>query len=146
MLSLNFFLGAILGTAALAAPSPIDPSNSMLAERDLNTNLLLDAILKAFPGSMTVDGACNIISVGELAIARQFGISDTSNSNGCADVTVVFARGTCDPGNVGVLVGPPFFNELAKALGGRTLNVQGVEYPATVTGYLNADTAAGNTM
>ncbi|KAJ2984047.1 hypothetical protein NQ176_g241 [Zarea fungicola] len=64
----------------------------------------------------------------------------------CADVTLIFARGTCDPGNVGVLVGPPFFQAVSGAIGSKSLHVQGDAYPASVDGYLKADTGAGQTM
>ncbi len=47
----------------------------------------------------------------------------------CAKVTVIFARGTIEPGNVGYLAGPPFFDALAAIIGGANLDVQGVPYP-----------------
>lgn len=33
---------------------------------------------------------------------------------GCKPITVIYARGTIELGNVGELVGPPFFNDLGK--------------------------------
>ena len=55
---------------------------------------------------------------------------------GCKPITVIFARGTIEPGNVGDLVGPPFFNNLNDLIGADNIAVQGVEYPATIGGYL----------
>lgn len=55
---------------------------------------------------------------------------------GCKPVTVIFARGTIEPGNVGDLIGPPFFNHLADLIGADNIAVQGVDYPATIGGYL----------
>ena len=54
---------------------------------------------------------------------------DTSNELAdCAAVTVIFARGTLEPGNIGLLAGPPFFDILSTELGGGNLGVQGVPY------------------
>ncbi len=55
---------------------------------------------------------------------------------GCKPITVIYARGTIEPGNVGDLVGPPFFNHLADLIGADNIAVQGVDYPATIGGYL----------
>lgn len=142
----SLLLSALFGTTALAVPTSQDHEYSDLAERDLNTNQFIDAILKYFPGQMAVQDACSLIGDGETFLGNAFKLSPNSDRNGCTDVTIVFARGTCDPGNVGILVGPPFFNAVAKAIGGRSLGVQGVAYPASVTGYLNADSAAGKSM
>ncbi|GLB42494.1 putative catalyzes the hydrolysis of cutin, a polyester that forms the structure of plant cuticle [Lyophyllum shimeji] len=54
----------------------------------------------------------------------------------CPDVTVFFARGTTEPGTLGTIVGPPFQAALQSALGGRTLDFQGIPYPATIAGFL----------
>lgn len=68
---------------------------------------------------------------------------------GCKAMTVIFARGTTEQGNVGTLSGPPFFASLATLVGMENLAVQGVEYPANVQGFLAgaagmAGAAAGN--
>ncbi|KAF2667078.1 cutinase-domain-containing protein [Microthyrium microscopicum] len=55
------------------------------------------------------------------------------NKNCCTDVTVIFARGTVEPGNVGYFTGPPFIAALRKQIGASRVTVQGVEYPATTT-------------
>jgi hypothetical protein len=53
---------------------------------------------------------------------------DVSNELGdCRPVTVIFARGTIEPGNVGLLAGPPFFDVLSSMIG-NALGVQGVPY------------------
>lgn len=54
----------------------------------------------------------------------------------CADVTVVFARGTTEVAPIGSIVGPPFRDALQTAIGGRSLNFVGVDYPATIGGFL----------
>ncbi|MCJ1478025.1 hypothetical protein MMC13_006700 [Lambiella insularis] len=71
---------------------------------------------------------------------------DTSNElSECAAVTVVFARGTLEPGNIGLLAGPPFFDALSLQLGSGNLGVQGVPYgSATILGYLEQGDPAGS--
>jgi hypothetical protein len=70
---------------------------------------------------------------------RQFG--------GCRQATLIFCRGTFEPGGpVGSLVGTPFSTVLRLTLGGR-LEVKGVSYDADVVGYLiGGDPAGATTM
>lgn len=142
MLPRNLLLSAVFGSGVLAAPA----MDSSLVQRGLDINKFVDAVLKFFPGSVNVNNACSLIGKAETFLGKAFNINQDSNSNGCTDVTIIFARGTCDPGNVGVLVGPPFFQAVQDAIGSKTLNVQGVAYPASIDGYLNADKGAGDTM
>ncbi|KAJ7068759.1 cutinase [Mycena amicta] len=66
---------------------------------------------------------------------------------GCADVMVVFARGTTEPAPIGIIVGPPLQTALQKALGGKTLSFQGVDYPANIPGFLaGGDKQGSQTM
>jgi len=65
-------------------------------------------------------------------------------NGGCKDVTVIFARGTTEGGNVGRIAGPPFFQALSQQVGAGNLAVQGVEYPANVAGFLAGGDAAGS--
>jgi cutinase len=72
--------------------------------------------------------------------------SDTENDlvDGiCREVTVIFARGTTESGNVGALAGPPFFDALDTALGASKVGLQGVDYGATIAGYLEGGDPAG---
>ena len=65
----------------------------------------------------------------------------------CSPVTIIFARGTSELGNVGSLAGPPFFNALGDIIGDSNVAVQGVTYGATVAGYLaGGDPAGASTM
>ena len=71
-------------------------------------------------------------------------ISTTRNDlDLCRPVTVIFARGTVELGNVGSLAGPPFFNALNLVLGEDKVGVQGVDYPATIFGYLAGGDSSG---
>ena len=75
---------------------------------------------------------------------RQNDFSVTRNElSECKPVTVIFARGTVELGNVGSLAGPPFFNALDLAIGAQNVAVQGVDYPATILGYLEGGDKGG---
>jgi len=76
---------------------------------------------------------------------RQLDFSDERDelSGPCKPVTVIFARGTLELGNVGSLAGPPFFNALDDIIGASNLAVQGVDYGATIAGYLEGGDPAG---
>lgn len=68
---------------------------------------------------------------------RQFDFRVIRNELGeCKPITVIYARGTIELGNVGSLAGPPFFNALDVKYGADKIGVQGVDYPATFGGYL----------
>jgi hypothetical protein len=59
-------------------------------------------------------------------------------------VTVVFARGTTEIGDLGTLVGPPFQSAIKSAIGSATLNMMGVPapaYAADIPGFLAGGSA-----
>lgn len=77
-------------------------------------------------------------------LSKRLSFSDTRNElQQCKPITIIFARGTIEPGNVGTLVGPPFFNALGLAIGDENISVQGVDYAATVAGYLEGGDVKG---
>lgn len=53
------------------------------------------------------------------------------NKNCCTDVTVIFARGTSEGGNMGTVSGPPMVKSLRAKLGAGRVTVQGVDYAAS---------------
>ena len=81
-------------------------------------------------------------------VSRQLSTSDTendlTNGSGCKAITVIFARGTTESGNVGSLAGPPFFDALSKVVNASNLAVQGVDYPADWTGFFAGGDATGS--
>ena len=81
--------------------------------------------------------------------SRQLSTSDTENDleNGtpCKDITVIFARGTTESGNVGTSAGPPFFQALANLVDASNLAVQGVNYSASIVGFLEGGDPTGST-
>ncbi|KAH8178524.1 cutinase domain-containing protein [Sarocladium implicatum] len=89
-------------------------------------------------------------SEGAALQARQFGSSTYNqliDGTPCRPVTMIYARGTTQAGNVGdpAAVGPIFFNNLASRIGLSNLAVQGVTYAANVAGYLAGGDRAGST-
>lgn len=73
---------------------------------------------------------------------------DTANdilAGVCAPLTVIFARGTTETGNIGKDVGPSLFANLT-AIHGQSIALQGVEYPASWASNEDLGSAAGKTM
>ena len=62
----------------------------------------------------------------------------------CPDVELIFARGTSEPAGIG-RVGQALADQLSAQLGGRSLGVYGVNYPATYDFLTAADGAADAT-
>ncbi|KAF2397675.1 cutinase-domain-containing protein [Trichodelitschia bisporula] len=61
--------------------------------------------------------------------------NDITSGAACKPVTLIFARGTGEPGNMGYVVGPGLAQELKKALGGiGGVAVQGLEYSTDFSG------------
>ncbi|KAF4986086.1 hypothetical protein FDECE_16131 [Fusarium decemcellulare] len=103
----------------------------------------LNQLLRMFSslpeGERALDAAGKLLTPLQEVLAKSVGIDtsrdDLAQNAPCSDVTVIFARGTTEPGNVGLVTGPPFFDDLTEQLGDRSLSVQGVEYPATFAGF-----------
>lgn len=78
-------------------------------------------------------------SLGSFGSFGSFGGSGRggSSENGvkekksCTPLTVIFARGTGEGGNVGSVVGPPLFKALRAKMGADKVTIQGVDYPAS---------------
>jgi cutinase len=110
------------------------------------TLLSLAAVLQntaAFPVAIPV-------ALPNFLVKRQYSSStynQLTDGTACRPVTLIYARGTTQAGNVGdsAAVGPLFFNNLASRLGGTSqLAIQGVTYPANVQGFLAGGDAAGS--
>ncbi|PAZ10017.1 cutinase [Streptomyces sp. SA15] len=57
----------------------------------------------------------------------------TASAAPCSDIDVVAARGTFEPGRLGLIVGDPVFSALEKKLTGKTLSSYAVDYPANLS-------------
>ncbi|OAX79136.1 hypothetical protein ACJ72_06548 [Emergomyces africanus] len=65
--------------------------------------------------------------------------------NTCQLLTLIFARGTDEKGNMGDIIGPSLATALRDLLKGK-VTVQGVDYPASFLGNLNFGQDGGSTM
>ncbi|KNG49292.1 carbohydrate esterase family 5 protein [Stemphylium lycopersici] len=73
--------------------------------------------------------------------------NDVTNGGGCKAMTVLFARGTTELGNMGSIAGPPFVSAVGKMMGGAAnVAVQGVQYPADVPGFLVGGDVGGSKL
>ncbi|KXL48981.1 carbohydrate esterase family 5 protein, partial [Acidomyces richmondensis BFW] len=64
----------------------------------------------------------------------------------CADVTLIFARGSTELGNMGETVGPALAKQLISDLGADKVAIQGVDYPATIESNISLGSEGGPTM
>ncbi|KAI9645164.1 hypothetical protein NHQ30_005898 [Ciborinia camelliae] len=135
-------------TASLVACAPVS-SQAVDDNEKRNTplNTILTLILNHVP---QINGAISavegVIHDFNILVKVLTGLSDTYNElgNACTDYTVIFARGTDDNGNTGVLVGPPFFMALKNLVGSSNVRVQGVNnYAASVATFLAGGDPAG---
>ncbi|KAG9239198.1 putative cutinase [Amylocarpus encephaloides] len=139
---------AIASPVAVPVPVPsLASREEALSKRESLTNflaILLD-FLPAISG--TIDAVTGVLTAFEGLLAKLTGEQTTYNelSGSCKAYTVIFARGTTEPGNVGILVGPPFFKALDMVAGAANVVVQGVNgYDADVDGYLDGGDAGGS--
>jgi cutinase len=57
----------------------------------------------------------------------------TASAAACSDIDVVAARGTFEPGTLGLIVGDPVLSALQKKLTGKNLSSYAVNYPADLS-------------
>ena len=72
--------------------------------------------------------------------------NDVTDNNGCTPLTVIFARGTSEGGNIGSVAAPPMFKQLISDLGATGVSLQGVPYPASAAGNANCGASGGSDM
>ncbi|MEJ3750693.1 cutinase family protein [Actinomycetes bacterium KLBMP 9797] len=73
--------------------------------------------------------ASSLLAVGGTAVVA----TPTAFAAACSDVEVVVARGTSEPGRLGIIVGDPVFDEIGDRLIGTTVTSHAVDYPASVS-------------
>ncbi|OAQ97037.1 hypothetical protein LLEC1_05877 [Akanthomyces lecanii] len=128
MLPAQYIVNAILCTVVAAAPALVDQEHA--TKRGVFMNSFMGLILNIFPVNTLVTTTCGSLTTGQLLLSTVFNLDTTRDSSS----------------NVGALVGPPLFKAIAEKLPGKSINVQGVKYPASVEGYLGADGASGKKM
>ena len=91
-------------------------------------------LLKALAGSVLLIGG-----IGGVTAA----VAPAASAATCSNIDVVVARGTFEPGTLGLIVGDPVYSALQSALTGRTTSAYPVNYPANLDE--PASVQAGNT-
>ncbi|KAG7006472.1 cutinase [Physcia stellaris] len=72
--------------------------------------------------------------------------NDVTNKAACKAITVIFARGTGESGNIGSVIGPPLLKALQAKVGAAKVAFQGVPYPASAAGNANGGGNGGALM
>lgn len=73
--------------------------------------------------------------------------NDVTSGGACKAMTVLFARGTTEQGNMGTIAGPPFVSAIGDLMGGAAnIAVQGIEYPADIPGFLAGGDKGGSML
>jgi cutinase len=138
----------VLSLSGLSFSSPVAAPSGNIEERETPLNEFLTILLSLAPAlSGTLNSVGSVLTVFENALATATGDQTTYNelTGACMDYTVIFARGTTEPGNVGILAGPPFFDALSTTLTGKTIAIQGVNsYPGSISDYLAGGSTTGS--
>lgn len=146
----SWTLFSLLGlTLASPIPSPALGNRELeLVERETSLNAFLTILLEYLPAvDGTISAVGSILTTLEDLLVDLTGEQDTYNELGqaCTEYTLIFARGTTEPGNVGILVGPPFIQALQSLVGTSALTIQGVnDYSASIDGYLEGGDPVGS--
>jgi hypothetical protein len=146
---MRFSFWAVTFLVGLTLASPVPNLNSKdLGKRNTALNAFLAVLLDYLPTiDSTIQSVGEVLTVFENLLAILTGEQTTYNQLGgaCTAYTVIFARGTTEPGNVGILVGPPFFDALRSLVGTSALTIQGVnDYSASIDGYIEGGDPAGS--
>lgn len=97
--------------------------------------------MRILPALLTMAAAVALIASAPVALIAS---APTAHGAPCPDVELIFARGTSEPVGAG-RVGQALAGQLAPQLGGRSLGIYGVNYPATYDFLAAADGAADAT-
>lgn len=79
-------------------------------------------------GRLGVLLATTLLASGGAAVA-----ASPAAAAACSDVDVVVARGTGEPGRLGLIVGDPVFSAIQREVSGLTLSSHAVDYPASTS-------------
>ncbi|PVI01787.1 carbohydrate esterase family 5 protein [Periconia macrospinosa] len=129
-------------TSTLAAPAPVPETSNTGASFPITDLIDSDLTINQYAAQLEAQKSSTPSTSTPALVKRQFN-GDTFNQltdgTPCREITLIYARGTTQDGNVGDAQseGPTFFNALASVLGGTSrLAVQGVDYAANVLGFL----------
>ncbi|CRG89243.1 hypothetical protein PISL3812_06279 [Talaromyces islandicus] len=95
--------------------------------------------MKLVISDLVAYSALGVVVAGQDVNDTANGMADVIQGKAdCASVAAIFARGTFDSGNIGVWVGPQFFEELSARIPSVTLQgVDSTAYKADLDGYLS---------
>lgn len=99
------------------------------------------ALMIPAPAALMIPASVALIVSAPVALIAS---APTAHGAPCPDVELIFARGTSEPVGAG-RVGQALAGQLAPQLGGRSLGIYGVNYPATYDFLAAADGAADAT-
>jgi cutinase len=129
----------------LATLLPVIVSGAPIAARQTTLiNMILAGVGKLPGVGQSIDAISGVLTKFEATLATTLKVDTTEDNTACAAMTVIFARGTTEPGNVGLVTGPPFFDAIQAMMGSKAVAVQGVNYPASIEGFLQGGDAAGS--
>lgn len=97
--------------------------------------------MRILPALLTIAAPVALMIPASVALIAS---APTAHGAPCPDVELIFARGTSEPVGAG-RVGQALAGQLAPQLGGRSLGIYGVNYPATYDFLAAADGAADAT-
>jgi len=135
-------ISILSATSVLSAPLPTTQSPGTDSSSPING--LLAALVNTPTIGASVTAVSSVLTNVEQGLATTLGIDTTESSTACAAMQVIFARGTTEPGNVGLATGPPFFDAIRQIVGSNNVAVQGVEYEASIEGFLKGGDPTGS--
>ncbi|KAH9863600.1 hypothetical protein J1614_009532 [Plenodomus biglobosus] len=141
MKSLSLLPIAALFATSLAVPTPSEGVSFPITD-------LIDSDLTVEEYARQLEGRTD---TAPALTKRQYSgttYNQLTDGSACREISVIYARGTTQEGNVGDVgsEGPTFLNALASRLGGTSrLAIQGVNYAANVFGFLAGGDPAGAT-
>ncbi|QKX56318.1 uncharacterized protein TRUGW13939_03419 [Talaromyces rugulosus] len=143
----EIFLLSLFVLGALASRVPESDILSF-TKRNTPLNEFLSILIANTPAvNVSLTESTSVITTLDKLLAISTGAQTIYNEleGSCQEWTVIFARGTAEPGNVGVLVGPPLFDALGDQFGSSSIAIQGVNgYSASVEDYLAGGDPAGS--
>jgi cutinase len=138
------FLSLVL---ALSIPDPVVKERAIVKKQAALTEFLALLLADLPILDAPITELTSVLTDFEQLLADALDIQTTENELGgaCTKYTIIFARGTTEPGNVGVLVGPELFDALESLVGTSALTIQGVnDYAASIEGYLDGGDSVGS--
>ena len=137
-------LGGGLGGGASPTPTNATPPIASATSTATKTGAVSAPVATGGTGSNGTNTSCKPQS-GSVSLfgGSENGVKDNTC---CTDMTVIFARGTGEMGNVGTVSGPPMFKAIRAKLGNDRVTVQGVDYAASAAGNINFGGDGGQKM